>query len=93
MEYLAPIVAGVACGAFAGAPYAVAMRVAKRSREASILPAVVAVCASILVIALSVLLGWVFLRDVLVIFAVTLVLMFLAIVVVSVVLFGRRPRS
>lgn len=88
-----PIVAGVVCGLVAGAPYAVALRLSKRSHDASVLPALLAVGVSIVVIALSVLVAWVLLRELLILFACSLVVAFLAVVVASVALLGRKPRS
>lgn len=92
-EFAVPITAGVACGLLAGVPYAFTLRLSRRSRDASILPALLAVGASIVVIALSILAAWAFLRDMLVVFACALVVVFLAVVVASVALFGRKPRS
>ena len=93
MEYVAPIVAGIVCGLLAGAPYAVALRLSKRSHDASVLPALAAVGVSIVVVALSVLGAWVLLRELLILFACSLVVAFLAVVVAGVALLGRKPRS
>lgn len=92
MENVVPIVAGIACGALGGAPYAVAFLMAKKRRDATVLPAVVAACLSIVVVALSVLVGWAFLRPVLLEFAIALVITFLAFIVVSVACIGHKPR-
>lgn len=92
-EFVVPIVAGVACGLLAGGPYAFALRSSRRSRDASMVPALVAVCASIVVIALSILVAWMFLRSMLIVFTCALVVVFLAVVVASVALFGRKSRS
>ena len=46
MEYVAPIVAGIVCGLLAGAPYVVALKLSKRSHDASVLPALAAVGAN-----------------------------------------------
>jgi len=93
MEFSVPVlVAGLACGLLSGAPYWVALRVAKRRRDASILPAVVAACVSIVAIALSVLVAWVLAPGALLVFAIALVVAFFATTIASVVMFGRKPR-
>lgn len=93
MEFVAPIAVGIVCGMVSGVPYAFALRSARRSHDASMVPALVAVGASIVVIALSILVAWAFWRDMLLIFACALVVVFLVVVVASVALFGRKPRS
>ena len=87
MEYVAPIVAGIVCGLLAGAPYVVALKLSKRSHDASVLPALAAVGVSIVLVA------WVLLRELLILFAGSLVVAFLAVVVAGVALLGRKPRS
>ena len=87
-----PIGAGILCGVLGGVPYLVAPVVSRRAKSASIMPALVAACLSILVVALSVLLGWALFRPSLVQFAIALVVTFLAFVVMSVVAIGRKPR-
>lgn len=86
------IAAGIACGILGGAPYLVALAVMRKKHEASVFPGVVAACLSIVVVALSVLLGWVLMRSALLEFAIALVITFLALVVTSVVLLGFKPR-
>lgn len=92
MEGIVPIVVGIVCGVLGGAPYLAAPLVSRRAKTASIMPALVAACLSILVVALSVLLGWALFRPSLVQFAIALVVTFLAFVVLSVVAIGRKPR-
>ncbi len=86
------IVAGILCGALSGAPYFVALTIMRKRREASILPGVIAACLSIVIVALSVLLGWALIRSALLEFAIALVITFLAVAVTSVVLLGFKPR-
>lgn len=91
MEYLGPIAAGILCGALGGAPYFTAFVVFRRKREKLVTHGLIAVCLSFVVVALSILLGYVFLRSALVPFAIALVIAFLAFVAVSVFI-GSRPR-
>lgn len=86
------LVIGLACGLLSGAPYMVALTIAKKRRDASILPALVAACVSIVVIALSVLVAWLVAPSTLLVFAIALMIAFLAMTVASVVMFGRKPR-
>lgn len=93
MDFSVPVLlAGIACGLLSGAPYMVALFVARKRRDASILPALVAVCVSVVVIALSVLVGWLTVPGTLLVFAIALVVAFFAMVIASVVMFGRKPR-
>ena len=87
-----PIAAGLLCGVASGLPYAAAFRIQKRDRDASVLPALVAVCVSFIEIILFVLLGFVLLREVLAVFGCAYVISFLATVSVVVAVFGRRHR-
>lgn len=87
------ILAGVFCGLASGSPYLVALRYMRRTRKVDVLPGLVAVGASFLVIALSLLLAWVLARPSLVPFVLALLVAFLVTVVVGVVLFNRKPRS
>ena len=90
---LVSVVAGLVCGLLGGLPYGVALRVQRESREASILPILGAVCVSLVVLAVSVLVGYAAMRENLLVFACVLVVAFLAVTVVSVVVYGRKPRS
>ncbi len=63
-----------------------------RKRDTSLVPLLFAVCASFVVIALSILIAYAVARDVLLEFAIALVIAFLVIVVVTVIVFNRRPR-
>lgn len=90
MEQAMPLIVGVVCGLLACAPYSVAFAINKKRRDASILPALVAVGVSMVVIAVSVLVGWLLMREALVSFAVALALTFLLGVVVSVIVYGRK---
>ena len=92
MGSVIPILAGCVCGLLGGAPYAVGLTIAKKRRDASIVPALIAVCVSIVVIALSTLIGFALMRDSLLVFAITLVAAFLVTVVVSVLFYVRKPR-
>lgn len=92
MGLAVPIVTGVLCGLLGGAPYAVGLAVAKRKREASIVPALAAVCVSVVVIALSTLIGFAAMREVLPVFVIALVVVFMLTVVASVLLYVRKPR-
>ena len=92
MEALGPILAGIACGIAGGAPYFFALRVLRKNREASIAPSLVAACLSFVVVALSIFVGWAFMRSALLEFAVALVVTFLAIVVLGVVCIGLKSR-
>lgn len=90
---LVSVVAGLVCGLLGGLPYGVALHIQRKSREASILPVVGAVCVSLVVLAVSVLVGYAAMREDLLVFACVLVVAFLATTVVSVVVYGRKPRS
>ena len=93
MEFSAlALVAGFACGVLSGAPYVVALAIAKKRRDASILPALVAACVSVVVIALSVLVVWNTAPAFLFVFAIALMVALLATAVASVVMYGRKPR-
>lgn len=92
-EYLLPVVAGVVCGLLGGAPYAVGLHIQRKGRDTSILPLVGAACVSLVVLALSVLVGYATMRDVLLVFACAVLVAFLVTVIASVVLYGRKPRS
>ena len=92
-HFVLSFAANIVCGLLAGAPYVVALKLSKRSHDASVLPALAAVGVSIVVIALSVLVAWVLLRELLILFAGSLVVAFLAVVVAGVALLGRKPRS
>lgn len=92
MEAFGPILAGVACGIVGGAPYFFALRAMRKNREASIGPSLIAACLSFVVVALSIFVGWAFMRSALLEFAVALVVSFLAIVVLGVVCIGLKSR-
>jgi uncharacterized membrane protein YqjE len=92
MDLVAPIVAGALCGLLSGAPYVVGLSVAKKRRDASILPALVAVCVSFVVISLSILIAWAVLRDAVLVFAIAMLVVFLLTAVASVVMYNRKPR-
>lgn len=82
----------LAAGVCSGAPYAVALAVSKKKRDGSILPLVGAACVSVVVIALSVLIAYAVAREGLLVFSCVLVVAFLATTVLSVILYGRKPR-
>lgn len=93
MDFSVPVLlVGLVCGLLSGAPYMVALTIAKKRRDASILPALVAACVSIVVIALSVLVAWLVVPSTLLVFAIALVVAFFAMVIASVVMYGRKPR-
>ena len=92
MEYVAPILAGIACGVLGGLPYVAALSVMRRRRDASILPAGAAVVASLGIIGVSTAIAWALMRERTLVFAVALVAVFLATVCVSAALFVRKPR-
>ncbi len=82
------LVAGLA----SAAPYAIALAVSKKKRDGSILPLLCAACVSLVVIIVSVLIAYVVARDGIILFALVLLVAFLATTVVSVVVYGRKPR-
>ena len=88
------IAVGALCGLLAGSPYAVALRIVKKSREASILPALVAACVSLVVLALLLVIGWAVLEhNALVAFVLVLGGMFLLTVIASLLVYGFKRRS
>lgn len=86
------IICALLAGVASSAPYAVCLAVSKKKRDGSILPLIGAACVSVVVIAVSVLVAYVAIREELFLFACVLVAAFLAATVVSVVLYGRKPR-
>lgn len=92
MEYALPALVGVLCGLLSGLPYTVATVLVRKSREATILPAVGAACVSLVVIMVSVLIGWLVFSASVVWFAIGMVAAFLIVVVASVLVFVRKPR-
>lgn len=90
---LVPVVAGLVCGVLGGLPYGVVLHLQRKSRETSILPAVGAVCVSLVVLAVSVLVGYAAMRESLLVFVCAMVAVFFVMTVASVVLYGRKPRS
>lgn len=87
-----PIIAGVLCGIAGGAPYLVAFAYAKRAHGLSVLPALVAVGASVLIVAVSLLGAYVLARDALAPFAIAFVLLFFCMVIIGAVWFMKKPR-
>lgn len=85
-------VCALLAGVAGAAPYAVGLAVLKKKRDGSILRLVGAACVSVVVIAASVLITYVTIREELFLFACVLVVALLAVTVVSVVLYGRKPR-
>lgn len=83
---------GLLAGVLGGVPYAVALAVSKKKRDGSILPLVGAACVSVVVIALSVLIAYAVAREGLLVFSCVLVVAFLVMTVLSVILYGRKPR-
>ena len=92
MEYVVPILAGLACGVLGGVPYMAAFAAMRRRRDASLVPAALAVAASLAILGVSCAIGWALARERLLVFAVALVAAFLAAVCVSAALFVRKPR-
>lgn len=93
LEHTLVVVAcAVLAGVASGAPYAVGLAVSKKKRDASILPLVGAACVSVVVIALAVLVAYVLVRDDLIVFACALLVAFFVTVVLSVIVYGRKPR-
>ena len=86
------IICALLAGVASSAPYGVCLAVSKKKRDGSILPLIGAACVSVVVIAVSVLVAYVAIREELFLFACVLVAAFLAATVVSVVLYGRKPR-
>ncbi len=87
-----PIVAGALCGAAGGAPYLVAFVYAKRTRGLSILPGLVAVGASVLIVALSLLGAYALARNALAPFAIAFIALFFGMAIISAVWFLKKPR-
>ena len=86
------VVCALMAGVASSAPYAVGLAVSKKKRDGSILRLVGAACVSVVVIAVSVLVAYVAIREELFLFACVLVVVFLAMTVLSVILYGRKPR-
>lgn len=86
------VACALAAGIASGAPYSVGLAMSKKRRDGSILPLVAAACVSVVVIALSVLIAYVLVREDLIVFACALLVAFFATTVVSVILYGRKPR-
>ena len=93
MGVMGAIGIGALCGLLSGLPYLVVFVLMKKRHAVSIFPAVVAVCVSIGVVALSLLATYAFMRDMLVVSMLALVVMLLVTVSVSAAVFARRPRS
>ncbi len=91
-EALPIVVAGLAAGLASAAPYAVGLGVSKKKRDGSILPLLCAACVSLVVIIVSVLIAYVLVRDRLILFAIVLLAAFLVATVLSVIMYGRKPR-
>ena len=87
-----PLVIGALCGLAGGLPYLVAFVIAKRTRGLSILPGLVAVGASVLVFAVSLLGAYALARSVLMPFAIAFVLVFFVVVIIGAVWFLKKPR-
>ena len=87
-----PIVIGALCGLAGGAPYLVAFLVTKRTHGLSILPGLVALGASVLIVAVSLLGAYVLARDALAPFAIAFVVLFFGMVIISAVWFLKKPR-
>lgn len=86
------VVCAMLAGVASSAPYAVGLAVSKKKRDGSILPLVGAACVSVVVIALAVLIAYATTRENLLVFSCVLVVVFLAMTVLSVILYGRKPR-
>lgn len=86
------VVCALLAGVASSAPYAVGLAVSKKKRDGSILRLVGAACVSVVVIALAVLIAYVATREDLLVFSCVLVVVFLAMTVLSVILYGRKPR-
>ncbi|MBS5451577.1 MAG: hypothetical protein KHY83_08985 [Coriobacteriia bacterium] len=87
-----PIVAGALCGAAGGAPYLVAFAYAKRAHGLSVLPALVAVGASVLIVAVSLLGAYVLARSAMAPFTIAFVALFFVMVIIGAVWFLKKPR-
>ena len=86
------VICALLAGVASSAPYAVGLAVSKKKRDGSFLPLIGAACVSVVVIALAVLIAYVATREDLLVFSCVLVVAFLAMTVLSVILYGRKPR-
>lgn len=86
------VICAFVAGLASAAPYAVGLSVSKKKRDGSILPLLCAACVSLVVIIVSVLIAYVAARDGIILFALVLLVVFLAATVLSVIMFGRKPR-
>lgn len=91
-EALPIVIVGLVAGIASASPYAIGLGVSKRKRDGSILPLLCAACVSLVVIIVSVLIAYVLVRDSLVLFALALLAAFLVATVLSVIMYGRKPR-